>query len=566
MKFLVDTATRQEISLAIIGAVGMAVSLGLPWLASGITLRACIRLEERVGFTLERRLAELSATLPGIEHQERPDYLDKLYLVQKQQGTLGSAVGAVILLIGALVQAVTVLTLLGSVNPLLLLLPILSIPTLFADQAWQHALGKAEEESAETERMASHLETLATTATSAKELQVFGLQREIIHRHKRALLDAHSRKARGQVSGMIWTSGAWILFALGFAGAVTLVVWRASRGLASAGDVMLTISLAGLARISISNVIRTVSRAKRLLCTAERLLWLMDYSSNISFRQASAQVPSRIRESITCEYISFRYPGTTSLTLKEISLQIPAGSVIALVGENGAGKTTLVKLLCGFYEPEAGRILVDGVDVGEFDLCEWRSRISGAFQDAYRFELDAYRFELLVREAVGIGYLPKIENAEAVASALKRAGAESILQQVPNGLYTQLGLTWEDGVELSVGQWQQLALGRALMREQPLLLVLDEPTAPLDAATEYALFEQMTRAARACQESGAITLLVSHSFSTVRMADRIIVLSEGRVVEEGSHNDLMAQHGVYAELYTLQAQSYKETIPGRVQD
>jgi ATP-binding cassette subfamily B protein len=285
----------------------------------------------------------------------------------------------------------------------------------------------------------------------------------------------------------------------------------------------------------------------------------MDYSSYISFRQASAQVPSRIRESITCEYISFRYPGTTSLTLKEISLQIPAGSVIALVGENGAGKTTLVKLLCGFYEPEAGRILVDGVDVGEFDLCEWRSRISGAFQDAYRFEL-------LVREAVGIGYLPKIENAEAVASALKRAGAESILQQVPNGLYTQLGLTWEDGVELSVGQWQQLALGRALMREQPLLLVLDEPTAPLDAATEYALFEQMTRAARACQESGAITLLVSHSFSTVRMADRIIVLSEGRVVEEGSHNDLMAQHGVYAELYTLQAQSYKETIPGRVQD
>ncbi len=551
LKFLVDTTTRHDIGLAVIGALGMAASAGIPWLAGGAASRTRLVLEERVGFYLERTLAEISADLPGLEHQERPEYLDKLYLIQQQQGTLGSAVGSVVLIVGVLIQTATVLVLLSSIHGLLLLLPLLGVPTLFAEQAWQRRLGKAEEESAETERLAVHLETLTTTAASAKELRVFRLQDEMLRRHSAALADAHDKRAEAQWKGIAWPLGAWVLFAIGFAGAVAFVAWRASQGLATVGDVVLAISLAGSARISISNVIRTVSRALHLLRAAERLLWLTDYSKQASgSRKPTSPVPSRIREGIAFEHVSFRYPGTDRPVLEDVSLCIPAGSVVALVGENGAGKTTLLKLLCRFYEPDTGSITVDGVDLREFDPNEWRGRISGAFQDFHRFELRA-------REAVGIGHIQRLDDLRAVVDALDRAGAGDLPAKLPQGLETQLGRGWEDGVDLSTGQWQKIALGRALMREMPLLLILDEPTASLDVATEYSLFEQMSQAARQSRERGAITLLVSHRFSTVRMADRIIVLSGGHIVEEGTHTELIARQGLYSELYNLQAESYR---------
>ena len=223
---------------------------------------------------------------------------------------------------------------------------------------------------------------------------------------------------------------------------------------------------------------------------------------------------------------------------------------MALVGENGAGKTTLVKLLARFYEPSAGRILVDGVDLRQLDPAAWRGRLSAAFQDFQRFE-----FRL--REAVGVGDLPAIADDRAVRAALARAGADALASALPAGLETQLGRGWPGGVDLSGGQWQVLALGRALLREAPLLLVFDEPTATLDAPTEHALVERLVAAARAGETRGTVTLVVSHRFSTVRMADRIVVLDAGRVRESGSHEALMAAGGLYAELYELQARAYR---------
>jgi ATP-binding cassette subfamily B protein len=229
--------------------------------------------------------------------------------------------------------------------------------------------------------------------------------------------------------------------------------------------------------------------------------------------------------------------------------------VIALVGENGAGKTTLVKLLCKLYEPTAGRILVDEAPLARVRADEWRARLAGAFQDFFRFELPA-------QHSVGLGDLPRLDDERAVVAAVDRAGADDVVARLPAGLETQLGPTWPGGVEVSFGQWQKLALARGFMRDQPLLLVLDEPTAALDAETEHALFERYASAARARTPrddagAGGITILVSHRFSTVRMADLIVVLDGSRVTQVGSHEDLMARGGPYAELYAIQAAAYQ---------
>jgi ATP-binding cassette subfamily B protein len=263
-------------------------------------------------------------------------------------------------------------------------------------------------------------------------------------------------------------------------------------------------------------------------------------------------VPARLERGIRFERVSFAYPGTQRRVLEDVSLDLPAGCVAAIVGENGAGKTTLVKLLCRLYAPDAGRILVDGADLARMPADAWRERLAGAFQDFFRFELRA-------RHSVGVGDVPRLDDAPAVATAVARAGAGDVVERLAAGLDTQLGPTWPGGVEVSFGQWQKLALARGFMRDHPLLIVLDEPTAALDAETEHALFERWSAAARggAGARDGRITVLVSHRFSTVRMADVIVVLDGARVVEVGSHDALMARGGPYAELYGIQAAAYR---------
>jgi ATP-binding cassette subfamily B protein len=240
--------------------------------------------------------------------------------------------------------------------------------------------------------------------------------------------------------------------------------------------------------------------------------------------------------------------------------------VVAIVGENGAGKTTLVKLLCRFYQPTRGRILIDAEELGRMPVEAWRARLAGAFQDFFRFELHA-------QQTVGVGDVPRLDDRPAALTAVGRAGADDVVARFPAGLDTQLGPTWPGGVEVSFGQWQKLALARGFMRDRPLLLVLDEPTAALDAETEHALFERYAAAAartgartaaRAAagggddiRADGRITLLVSHRFSTVRMADLIVVLDGARVVEVGAHDALVARGGQYAELYAIQAAAYR---------
>jgi ATP-binding cassette subfamily B protein len=284
---------------------------------------------------------------------------------------------------------------------------------------------------------------------------------------------------------------------------------------------------------------------------SRRLAWLEDYARSVAAASDLA-VPSGLRQGIRLDRVTFAYPGTSRTVLDDVSVTLPAGAVVAIVGENGAGKTTLVKLLAKMYEPSSGSIFVDDRPLARMPAREWRERLAGAFQDFFRFEFRA-------RHTVGLGDVPRLDDELAVRAALDRSGAGDVVARLASGLDTQLGPTWPSGVELSFGQWQKLALARGFMRAEPLLLILDEPTAALDAETEHALFERYAAAARSGGDnaSGRITILVSHRFSTVRMADLIVVLDGARLAEVGTHEELMAKGGPYSELYGIQAAAYR---------
>ena len=348
----------------------------------------------------------------------------------------------------------------------------------------------------------------------------------------------------------------WISFAVGYGLAILLVVRQATTDPAntSIGDVVLALGLAARVNQLVLQFTGVIIGAFRASKMANRYLWLLDYAADYALRTQpthQAAVPARLDEGIRLEGVRFQYPGTDKVVLDGVDVLLPAGSTVAVVGENGAGKSTLMKLLCRFYDPTEGRITLDGTDLRDFDTEEWRRRISAGFQDFAKLEL-------LAREVVGVGDVSAMEDTDAVASALQRAGGSDVPVRLPQGLETPIGKSFEDGAELSGGQWQKLALGRAMMRLSPLLLVLDEPTSALDAHTEHALFERYAGAAAATgAATGAITVLVSHRFSTVRMADLIMVVNDGGLAEVGTHAELITRGGLYSELFELQARAYR---------
>ncbi len=346
-------------------------------------------------------------------------------------------------------------------------------------------------------------------------------------------------------------AAGWIIFAAGFVVGVAVVTIRATQGHASPGEVVLAVTLVQRAQTQVGQAANAIAQLLTMGRAAHRMIWLEDHAAAQPRGEAVRAVPDALERGITLEHVSFQYPGSAATVLDDISVDIPAGASVALVGENGAGKTTIIKLLTAMYRPTAGRVLVDGAPLEAMDVDEWRRRTSAAFQDFVRMEL-------LAMETVGVGDLPRIDDAPAVELALARSDATSVVDALPDRLATRVGRSFEGGVDLSSGQWQRLALGRGMMREVPLLLVLDEPTASLDALTEAALFERYVQASKSAgSASGAITLLVSHRFSTVRMADLILVLHDGKIIEAGSHEALLARNGLYAELFELQARSYR---------
>ena len=549
LKLLADAVVAGNDRTLVAAAVALGALTAASWLLRLVSERANRRFADRATVVIESHVARLQASVASVEHHERPDYLDRLSILRDQVFTLNHLYGALFVTAGAVLRLVVTILLLMSLHPALLLLGLLAVPTVVVSTWRAGAERVAEERGAAQARLARHLFTLATTAPPGKELRVSGVGPRLIHERGAAWRRWYDTVAAARWVSAWWQTGSWALFGGAYVGAVIFV----AAGIdGSPGDVLLV--LAAGSRLS-QYVGQTVQEANFLrgfwLDASRRLAWLEDYAA-AHHKRADLPVPTRLIDGIRLEGVSFRYPGTERLVLDDVNLSLPAGAVVAVVGENGAGKSTLVKLLCRFYEPSGGRILVDGADLSHMPVEQWRERIAGAFQDFFRFELPT-------QHSVGLGDLQRLEQRPAVEVAVARAGAGDVIDRLPLGLDTQLGPTWPDGVEVSFGQWQKLALARGFMRDEPLLLVLDEPTAALDAETEHALFERYADAARNREgaAAGRVTILVSHRFSTVRMADLIVVLDGARVAEYGTHDDLVARGGQYAELYGIQAAGYR---------
>jgi ATP-binding cassette subfamily B protein len=546
-KLLGEGALQGNWSLVRVALISLGVSATATWLLQTVSTRVQRRFRDKVTIALESHVATLLASISTIAHQERPDYLDRLAVLRNQVFMLDHMYASLFTTCGWILRLGVTIALLVSIHPALALLALFALPPVLTS-TWRPAVERsAYERGAQASRLARHLFDLATTAAAGKEVRVTGIAERLIGQRRRAWESGHRPIAAARWASAGWHTLAWTIFATAYVGAIVFVV----SGLgAPAGDVLLTLAAGSRLSFYVGATVGEIGFLRGIwMDAARRLAWLEDYAGSLA-ATADQPAPERLAQGIRFDHVSFAYPGTDRLVLDDVTLDLPAGKVVAIVGENGAGKSTMVKLLAKMYAPTRGRILVDRTDLARISAVDWRARLAGAFQDFFRFEFRA-------RHTVGLGDLPRLDDDVAVMTAVSRAGADDVIERLPAGLETQLGPTWPGGTDVSFGQWQKLALARGFMRDRPLVLVLDEPTAALDAETEHALFERYAAAARGADDIGRITLLVSHRFSTVRMANFIVVLDGARVVETGTHEALMAQRGQYAQLYGIQAAAYR---------
>ena len=555
---LVDAVAGLQVSSAVWAAAGLGLLTMASNVGNTVTFRLRMRIREVGGHALRQHSAAVVGGVPGIEHLERPDVADRVEQLTRSQQQLAGLFDAVIINVARTISALVTVIILASVSPLFVLLVLFGAPTVWVGSRTAKAGEVLSERLTPSQRRMWLLRHSLETVDASGEVRVFGLAKELTGRHQALWADMEEQQQRLAMRNQLKTSAAWLLFAAGYLGALALVVSRAIRGEATVGEVAIITTLGAQVRGVLVSLVQMSSWLVGILRTSERFAWVEQVAAeaqrDVVADQTDAVAPDRLLRGIDLVDVTFRYPGTDVDVLRDVTVHLPAGATVAIVGDNGAGKSTLVKLLARFYEPTTGRIEVDGVPLRTIPVEEWRSRLSAGFQDFSRLQMPAY-------ESVGVGYHPALAESDpepAVVTALGRASAEAVLADLPQGLSTQLGTAFDDGVELSGGQWQKIALGRSMMRERPLLLLLDEPTAALDARAEHELFERYAGAADgAAATVGGITLLVSHRFSTVREADLILVLDGATIAASGTHDELMAEQGLYAELYDLQARAYR---------
>lgn len=534
--------------VAVVGLVGTtAVQLTLQMIGQA----ARIKLLDQVGFTFSMRVSTILASIETIDHQESPELLDKLQMFRDYSGILGQALNTLMDFLNTIAWAVAALAVAVTADWRLIILALLGIPRLFFTRwttRWDRAV---EEEGSQHNRRAIALLDLSRDVAAGAEIRIFRLQDEL----RRRLRESISRWQRPAIH---YTTNYAILDLTNgliyFGSATAIIGWMvhdALRGSVSVQALIIAITTLGTLQGISGNIVNTVKFTAQAIRSAKRFVWLQQYADKIHDQyNGDRHPPKRLHDGIRVDHLSYRYHGTDRDALDDVTLDLPAGSVVAIVGENGAGKSTLVKLLTGMYAPTTGQICIDGIPLHTIDLAAWRERCSGAFQDHVNFEFT-------VREAVGVGDHLHISDANYIDHAIHEGAADEVITSLPDHFETQLGTTWPNGVDISGGQWQRLSIARGMMRRTPLLLVLDEPTSALDAGTEHALFERYTAAAHEARRQGAVTLLITHRFSTVAAADLVIVLADGRITEIGTHAQLMSLDREYAALYEMQASGYR---------
>ena len=421
---------------------------------------------------------------------------------------------------------------------------IAAVPSFLSQSQYAERAFRAVSRRAPESRLLNYLEMLLTGNESVKEVKLFGLGEPLLARYRELFMQFYEEDRAIAQKRTLAGLGWGMLSNLVYYGSYGWIVLRTIGGLITLGDMTMFLSIFRQSQRAIQSLLDSLNRLYESNLFLDNLITFLALEPVLVAPGNGRIAPEPIRHGIEFRNVTFRYPGSDVDVLRSINLTIEPGEHIALVGLNGAGKTTLIKLLTRLYDPTHGQILLDGVDLRDYDLQSLHQRFGVIFQDFVRYQFS-------VRENIGFGQIDAAEDMARIRAAADRGGATEVIEGLPEGYESVLGRRWERGQELSGGEWQKIALARAFMRKAEVL-VLDEPTSALDAEAEYEIFKRFGELME-----GRIAVLISHRFSTVRMADRIVVLSEGRIHELGTHDQLIERNGAYARLFNLQAEGYR---------
>ena len=477
---------------------------------------------------------------------EHPDYYDRLQNARREGGYKPvELINDTFQIVQNAITLISFAALMLRFSPwLVVILLATSIPAFIAETRFSEQGFRLLTRRAPETRQINYLSRLLTEDSAAKEIKLFNLGDKLLTRYTelfakffkedRAL--AVRRAAVGFSLGLIAT--------MGFYGSYAWIVWRTVQGSISLGDMTLYLTIFRQGQSTFQSILAAVGNIYENNLFMANYFEFLGIAPQMRIAAPAQKLPPSMTRGIEFRGVGFRYPESDEWVLREIDLNIRPGEKIALVGHNGAGKTTLIKLLSRLYDPTEGAILIDGIDVRDIDPLALRQKIGVIFQDFVRYHLPA-------RENIGFGQIEAADSMERIIESARKSGAHSMIEDLPEGYETMLGRWFHGGHELSLGQWQRIALARAFMRDAEIL-VLDEPTASLDAQTEYEIFRHFQELTE-----GKMAILISHRFSTVRMADRIVVIQDGRITEAGSHQELLRREGVYARLFGMQAEGYR---------
>jgi ATP-binding cassette subfamily B protein len=485
-----------------------------------------------------------AATL-DLYHFEDPTFYDKMERARQQ--TFGRTV-LLSLILSQVEDMITILFLgvgLAAFNPWLLLILFVAVLPAFAGENYFNQKTYSLTRSWTPERRElDYLRFIGASDTTAKEVKLFGLAGFLSDRFEKLAHKYYEANKKLSIRRAVWGTGLSGLATLAYYGAYVFILVQTVGGALTVGTLTFLAGSFSRMRGLLQGIMGRFSKIGESALYLQDLFDFFAISPVTENKGKGKKVPMPIRQGIVFEGVSFKYPQSERWAIRNLSFELRAGEKLALVGENGAGKTTLVKLLARLYEPTEGRILLDGTDLQDYDPESLRASIGVIFQDYQRYQLK-------VRENIAVGDIDRKEDEPRIEDAALKSLANSVIESLPGGYEQMLGKRFADGIDLSGGQWQKIALARAYMRDAQLL-ILDEPTSSLDARAEYEVFQRFAKLIE-----GKTAVLISHRFSTVRMADRILVLENGQMTEVGSHEELLEMGGMYAELFHLQAKGYK---------